>query len=124
MIIRIALPFRFLREDLEIFCQYRLETEHPMKSIFGERKKTIREENLRFSKLIRIRFPDDDERIETEKLLRRAWGQYISLYYDGFLKQFLNLFFDVRIFNERTKHGYSDKAVYFVYRHKVRRRGK
>lgn len=123
MIIRIALPFRFFKEDLEIFCQYRMETEHPLKSILGERNETIAEDNLRFSKLIRIRFPDEEEQKEAEKILRRAWTQYISLYYEGFPKRFLEMFFDVRIFDEHTKHGYSDKAVYFVHRNKVRRGG-
>lgn len=118
MIIRIALPFRFLKDDLDIFCEYRMESERPMRSLSGEGKETVTEENLRFSRLIRIRFPDDREREEAEDLIRKAWRQYISLYYEGIPKRLLKLFFDVRIFDERTKHGYSENAVYFVRRQK------
>ena len=62
--------------------------------------------------------PDDREREEAEDLIRKAWRQYISLYYEGIPKRLLKLFFDVRIFDERTKHGYSENAVYFVRRQK------
>lgn len=122
MIIRIALPFRFMKEDLEIFCEYRMETEHPLKTIAGERKEDITKDNHIFSRLIRLRFPDNKERSMAEEILRKAWRQYINLYYEGICRRFMELTFDIRIFDERTKHGYSEKAVYFVFRPKAKRR--
>lgn len=115
MIIRISLPFKFLIDDLNIFCEYRMETGHPLKTLTADSAEIQRSKNKRFQKLVRIVYPDEAEMEEVIKIIEEGWKQFVSLYYEGFALRFFLFFFQVRVFDSKTKHGYAENAVYYMY---------
>lgn len=92
MTIKMKVP-EFLRDELVFFVENRLEKGFLLYPMAWEPKEISDKVNRRFNELSKAIGHTDKEKAEVERLVRRAWKQYCSLYqtemvYDICLKKF------------------------------------
>lgn len=77
------------QKDIEIFLQYRILPECPLRKIGEISKKEYQTSKNRYQKLIHRLEISDKEKESLEGLIRKAWGQYVDLYCEGDEKEYL-----------------------------------
>ena len=114
--IKLTLHSQKRKPDLEIFRDFHLVSNRLFWTVL-EDGQLNRKRNARYRALARIPVPTDREIRRMERMIRRAWEQYIRLYEKGIPRWWINLLFDCEIIEETEEFRIDPKAVYVELRH-------